>query len=179
MILYLVRHTRVAIPKDLFYGQTDVPLADTFEEESEIVKNDLKDIYADAVFSSPLKRCRKLAEKIVDANNIIFDDRLKELNFGDWEMKSWNELKGTNIDNWYNNFVSIKCPNGESFEDLRNRALDFYNDLQKTNYSNVLIFTHSGFIRASISILKKINLQDTFKSVIDYGSVMKFDSDKL
>ena len=176
MQIYLVRHTRVAVKQDLFYGQTDVPLADTFEEEVVTVKMNLEGIVEDAVFSSPLTRCRKLAEKVTDASNIIFNDRLKEINFGDWEMKSWNELKGTTIDNWYKNFVSVKCPNGESFEDLRNRVLDFYNDLQKTNYSKVLIFTHSGFIRASISIFENIDLKDTFKINIDYGSITKFNT---
>lgn len=33
MKLYLVRHTRVDVPSGICYGQTDVPLADSFETE--------------------------------------------------------------------------------------------------------------------------------------------------
>ena len=34
MVVYLIRHTSVDVPQGVCYGQTDVPLNPTFEEEA-------------------------------------------------------------------------------------------------------------------------------------------------
>ena len=41
MEIYLVRHTSVDIPAGYAYGQTDVPLRPSFEDEAEAVKKNL------------------------------------------------------------------------------------------------------------------------------------------
>lgn len=84
MEIYLIRHTTPDIEKGICYGQSDIPLKDTFPSE---VKNILKSIpkHFDKVYSSPLQRCTQLANYI-DQNNTI-DNRLMELNFGSWELK--------------------------------------------------------------------------------------------
>ena len=61
MKLYLIRHTSVDVPQGTCYGQSNVPLKSSFEDEAEIVKKNLDGIAFDAVYSSPLSRCRKLA----------------------------------------------------------------------------------------------------------------------
>lgn len=38
MEIYLVRHTSVDVPAGYAYGQTDVPLRSSFEDEAEVVK---------------------------------------------------------------------------------------------------------------------------------------------
>lgn len=60
MKIYLVRHTAVDIPGVMCYGQTDVPLKETFEEEAQIVKTEVDKLSPDIVYSSPLSRCTKL-----------------------------------------------------------------------------------------------------------------------
>src|SRR5690606_37382738 len=89
MEIYVVRHTKVAVNKGICYGQTDVALADSFQEELAVLKNHLPNDF-DQLFSSPLSRCKTLAEPF--SSEIIFDDRLKEMHFGDWEMKTWNDI---------------------------------------------------------------------------------------
>ena len=63
----------------------------TFEEEAEEVKKGLSDHTFDKVWTSPLTRCVRLANYcgFPEAER---EDRIKEVNFGEWEMKSWNEL---------------------------------------------------------------------------------------
>lgn len=91
MEIYLIRHTSVDVPAGYAYGQTDVPLKPTFEEEAEEVKKGLSDHTFDKVWTSPLTRCVRLANYcgFPEAER---EDRIKEVNFGEWEMKSWNEL---------------------------------------------------------------------------------------
>ena len=56
MEIYLVRHTSVDIPAGYAYGQTDVPLRPSFEDEAEAVKKNLSGHTFDKVWSSPLTR---------------------------------------------------------------------------------------------------------------------------
>ncbi len=128
MKLYFIRHTSVKISKSVCYGQTNVPLNDTFEQEAEIVKNNLAGIHFDAVLSSPLSRCRKLA-KYCGYENPKLHDRLKEINFGDWEMQEWDKIEG--IDKWFDNWLETPAKNGESFRDMYSRFVSFMDDLKK------------------------------------------------
>ena len=86
MEIYLIRHTSVDVPAGYAYGQTDVPLKPTFEEEAEEVKKGLSDHTFDKVWTSPLTRCVRLANYcgFPEAER---EDRIKEVNFGECEMK--------------------------------------------------------------------------------------------
>ncbi|MFA6924545.1 MAG: alpha-ribazole phosphatase [Bacteroidales bacterium] len=174
MQIYLIRHTKVDVPKDIFYGQTDVPLFETFDDEVKEISIKLKGIIPDAVYSSPLSRCRLLAEKITDENIIKYDNRLMELNFGDWEMKSWNQINKIDSKNWYDDFINTSCPNGESYCDLYNRIHLFYNEISKIDCKNIFVFTHSGVIRAFMAIVNEIDLKESFREEIPYGCVISF-----
>ena len=85
MEIYLVRHTSVDIPAGYAYGQTDVPLRPSFEDEAEAVKKNLSGHTFDKVWSSPLTRCTRLAAYCgyPDAEK---EDRIKEISFGEWEI---------------------------------------------------------------------------------------------
>ena len=169
MKIYLLRHTLVDVPSGICYGQTDVLLADTFENELAIIKNTLSNVTFEKVYSSPLTRCMRLAKKF--SCNIISDARLMELNFGDWENKSWNEIfdceKGKR---WFSNYLEEVCPNGESSQMLQDRIQNFIDDLPKTN-GNILIVTHAGPIRIFRMILEGWSTKKAFDTPIAYGQV--------
>lgn len=177
MKLYLVRHTRVDIPAGICYGQADVAVADTFMEESVAVRKKLRGIYFDKVYSSPLLRCAHLAEELADdANNIIYDHRLKELNFGDWEGNSWNHIY-ENLPGgkeWFADYENLPCPNGESYAGLLHRVRQFIADLPETE-GNVLIITHAGVVRAFRIILENWPVKKAFDEPVGYGQVTVID----
>ena len=87
-----MRHTRPAVPKGVCYGITDLDLAPTFDDEAAAIVAALPP--ADRLVSSPLRRCRRLAERIGVARGLApaFDDRLRELDFGAWEGVPWNAI---------------------------------------------------------------------------------------
>ena len=171
MEIYLIRHTTPAINKGICYGQTDLELSVNFKAEAQVVLNKLpKDI--DAVYSSPLKRCLTLAQKIT--SEVMQEDRLKELNFGDWEMKKWDNIPLKEIQPWYDDFVNTPPLNGESYRQLADRAINFLKELQLKNYKRVAIVTHSGIIRAMLSNLNNIALEHSFEEFnISYGEVVE------
>ena len=171
MNLFLIRHTKVDVEPRVCYGQTNVDVAPTFAVEAQKVKNEIRDINFDKVYSSPLKRCQKLSEFLFN-DDIILDDRLMELNFGDWEMQEWDKITDSEYHKWMNDYIETPCLNGESFLDLHQRIGNFIEDLKKNNLENVAIVAHGGSIRSIILTITNKDLKDAFKTQVDYGEVI-------
>ena len=169
MKLYLVRHTRVDMPPNVCYGQTDVELAETYPQEADAVAEKLSDIRFEKAYSSPMSRCVKLAAQL--NNPFQIDDRLKELNFGDFENQSWNTIFELEAgEKWFADYLNEACPNGESYNDLLNRVRRFIEDLPETN-SNILVVTHAGVVRAFRVLLKNWSVKKAFEKPIAYGQI--------
>jgi len=170
MKIYLIRHTAVGIPPGICYGQTDVTLKETFEEEASIVKANLQDIEVNAVFSSPLSRCTRLAKYC--GFDPELDDRLKELNFGDWEGEEWDKI---DMSVWETDFVNPPVPNGESFMDMYSRIESFFEDLKQKDYHTVFVFAHGGVISCARVYFEKADIQETFDLMPQYGEIVEFE----
>ncbi len=172
MEIYLIRHTTPDIEKGICYGQSDLNLKGNYTEEFETVLNQIQTKKDFKVISSPLKRCALLAKHF--SNNIILDNRLKELNFGDWELKAWNDIPEKDINPWMTDFVNVAVPNGESYVQLASRVHAFFEDnIHSENNQNLIIVSHAGPIRVILSMLLKLQLKDSFSIKINYGDVFQ------
>lgn len=172
MQLYLIRHTKVTIEPGICYGQSDVALAETFRKETKIIQKQISGIKFDKIYSSPLSRCKKLSEHLF-GSGIKYDDRLMELNFGDWELQKWNELKNPTVDEWMNDFVNVACPNGESFNGMYQRIKSFLIEIKDQQSNNVAIISHGGTMRCILAYINNEELKDAFKREIEFGSIIK------
>lgn len=172
MDIYLIRHTAVAVERGICYGQTDVELASTAAADIEHTLNKLPAKF-DVVYASPLMRCKILALKI--SPSPIFDDRLKELHFGDWEMKWWEKMEADALAQFRADFVNTAAPNGESYTDMLLRCASFYKDRITESHSNIAIVTHGGVIKTLLCHLLDMPQAQTFERMIDYGSVTKLN----
>jgi alpha-ribazole phosphatase len=172
MKIYLIRHTETICEKGICYGQADVDILKPYEAIFSAIK---KQLPTDAlVYSSPLLRCKKMAEYIYA--DITFDKRLEEMNFGDWELKPWNDIPPTELSPWMNDFVSVKVPNGESFEELHQRVGEFYNEILQNFNTDIVLFCHAGSIRSFLSHFHKTELKDAFSLYnVSYGEVIILD----
>lgn len=171
MKIYLVRHTAVDVPKGMCYGQTDVPLQASFEEEAESIKATIDQLTPDIIYSSPLSRCAKLASAC-GFNNPILDERLMELNFGDWEGKEWNDI---DMSIWSTDWINPPAPNGESFMQMYERVTSFFEELKETNKKLSLIFTHGGVITCARVYFNKIDIKEAFRQTPKYGEIVEFE----
>jgi alpha-ribazole phosphatase len=179
MEIYLIRHTSPdpGFSKGICYGQSDIPLAETFHSETVKLLNHFPESFA-AVYSSPMGRCFTLAELIRSKQQVITDKRLLEMNFGDWETKKWDEIDQGLLNEWMKDFVNTSVPNGENFLGLNDRVSGFMNDLAKMNYEKVAIVTHAGVIRSVLCQVLEIPLRNAFKIPVDYGSISKITIDE-
>lgn len=175
MEIYLVRHTETICEKGICYGQSDVNIVEPFDE---IFNRIVSELPSEAIiFSSPLKRCSILAKHIqknIKAISYQEDDRLKEMNFGDWELKNWNEIPPEQLNPWMEDFVNIQVLNGESFVELHQRAGDFLAEQisQKTQHP-IIIVSHAGIIRSILCHQTSLPLKEAFQNKVDFGQVIK------
>lgn len=173
MNITFIRHTTPAISKGICYGQLDIDVEkNKFSKEAHFVRLKLGVGQFDAVYSSPLLRCVKLAEYLFKDSYSIHNE-LKEVDFGEWENKPWSKIRGSYARRWMNNYVYEKAPNGESFYDLSIRVSGFLEQLLEKDVEKVAIVTHAGVIRAALCFLDGTDLQASFSNYpLKYGEVV-------
>lgn len=163
MRLYIIRHGETPWNKlKKFQGQTDIELNEKGIELAKITGQGMKDIDFDLCFCSPLTRARQTASLILGDRNtqIIIDERIKEIGFGDWEgclATADGPIDPEYLKHFYVN--PLKCmrpPHGESFQDLLVRTKDFYTDLISNEaYSDktILISSHGAASRCLLQAI--------------------------
>jgi broad specificity phosphatase PhoE len=153
--LYLIRHGKSTWNQTgRIQGHTDVPLSDEGVQQAQALAKRLKHWKFDRVYSSDLQRAKQTAEAVCPKGNIIFDTRLREINLGHFEGRTWADMSDEERDVFSVQFAGPyhhKVPGGESNDDLRDRALAWLADLPKEG--RVVAFTHGGFI---VSMLHSI-----------------------
>ncbi len=174
MKVYIIRHTSVDVAKGVCYGQTDVPLRETFEDEAREVAAKIDGMKFDRVFCSPLTRCRRLAAYCGYADAQI-DKRLLEMNFGDWEMQRFDEITDPHLQAWYEDYYNLPATNGESFADQRRRLEDFLNELKGKDYQRVAIFAHGGIQLQAMLIKGMVTLDNAFAAQPPYGGIIEIE----
>ena len=178
MAVYLIRHTTPDTQKGICYGITDMEVAeDLFPEELERIRSKLNGFIPRTIYSSPLKRCKKLANSLWDHPEIVYDNRLKELNFGKWEMKKWEEIPVSEIENWAEDYVNRSAPEGESYIELYERVLELWKQTPKNE--DIAFVTHGGVIRAIVAHILGMPLDKTFLLNLPYGVVIRLDDSRF
>jgi alpha-ribazole phosphatase len=173
MELYLVRHTTPAIQPGICYGHAELDLHADADDEIAAVCDKLATVQPAGFYTSPLLRCRRLAEAL-PWGEAQQDARLKELHFGDWEMQRWDAIPREIFDYWALRFVEHAPPGGESFQVLYQRASEFFAAcVEKHAGQSVVAITHAGVIRALLAHALKLSLENVPGFHLDFGGVTK------
>jgi isoleucyl-tRNA synthetase len=124
-------------------------LTEEGEKEVSSRAKDLKEKKIDLIIASPFLRTKETAEITrkelgLPGNAVVFDDRLIELNPGDFDGQSWNAYHERVFDHGQNWFEK-KIGGGESFKDVRTRVGAFLYEIEsKYKDKNILLVTHGG-----------------------------------
>jgi len=174
MEIYLIRHTTPKVEKGICYGQADLDITETFLEEVEAIKPHLPS-EGIKVYSSPLQRCKKLADALFEGFDIDIRDDLMELNCGQWELLPWNDIPKEEIQPWMDDFVNVRVPQGESYVDLHNRVVNRFKDIVEKQESAVIV-AHGGVLRSILSHITSTPLKESFDAfTLHYGCVVKIN----
>ena len=180
--ILLIRHGETDYnKKKLYYGHLNPSLNETGIKQLENTKRKLEKMVKeiDVIFSSDLKRCRESLKLLEIAENIQrnFSENLRELNFGNIEGKTYDEIKKNfphYVDEMKNNWRYFQTEGGESLSDLERRVTKEVEKIKKI-YQNkkILIVAHAGVIQTLISHYLFGNLDGYWKFQLDNGSITK------
>ena len=144
MTIYLIRHGKTsANEKHLYCGSTDLPLSDAGKEELRSVHYDIKNV---RFLTSGMKRTNETLHILFGDVPYEVDSRFREVDFGIFEMQSFEQLKDTpDYQTWLtgDNDANI-TPNGESGVLMTERVLQAFSEIQEDS----CIITHGGVIAA-------------------------------
>lgn len=173
--ILLIRHTTPEVAKGTCYGQLNLDVSSSYEDEVLNIKHIIRSFNPDVVFTSPLLRCKKLAESLYLKHPIHIDTRIMEMNFGEWEGKIWDNIPKKEINDWAGNFMNISPPGGERFSDLLTRSNAFFNEIEKSNSQSIAVITHSGVIRSFLMRYLDIPSEKIFNLQLNYGCIIKLN----
>ncbi|MBP2000532.1 alpha-ribazole phosphatase [Paenibacillus shirakamiensis] len=182
---HLVRHGRTQWNVERRYlGHMDIPLLDGGHAGLESLREELASTKFPIVQCSDLQRCRMTLERVrPDLKNIAtFDERLREMDFGDWEGFTYEELKDIpRYRQWIDHPADHTPPQGESWTQLERRVLSVLEEIvtrlkiedapPEGEAFQVLIVTHGGVIRLLRTVLiPGAHFKD---AMVDNGSVLR------
>ncbi|MFZ3018870.1 MAG: alpha-ribazole phosphatase [Gallionella sp.] len=170
--LYLIRHTKPDITPGICYGQLDLDVAASFEDEANLILRCLPQL--ELVVASPLLRAHRLGEFIARAQGcpLHSDARLMEKHFGIWESKPWDDIPRHEIDAWAADVMNYAPPDGESAQQLMRRVQKFMRDLAQLPQQHIALVAHGGSLRALLALLADMPLADTLDWTMEYGAVV-------
>ncbi len=134
LTLVLTRHglTDRSEPEQHLGQRIDISLNDAGRTQAERLARRLSAVRFDRVITSPLFRARETAEILAHGTPIEADPRLREMDYGAWEGRTYAEIDETDGDyrrEWVLAPDRLACPGGESGNDVAARARAFLEDL--------------------------------------------------
>ncbi len=155
MIVHLLRHgMTIANEKRLYYGSTDLPLSEKGVTELERLKSTITLPIADCHITSGLRRAKESLRILFDKTPQKTIEELNEYDFGDFEMKSHDELKDEPAYlHWIAGNDDTPCPNGESKNRFAKRVMQGFEVIKKTQAENIVVVCHGGVIGTLIEHL--------------------------
>jgi alpha-ribazole phosphatase len=174
--LILVRHCEPQEDaRGLCYGRLDIGLSDAGREHAQRLAEALARHEWDAVYSSPRLRARETAVAV--DRDVVIDDDLREIDFGDLEGRSYDEIAATDPElyrAWMEQPTTVHFPGGESFAELKVRAFEALDRIRAAHGAAVVI-THGGVLRAGLAAWLGMPDEAIFRLDQRYGGVTIVD----
>lgn len=157
--LLLIRHAAVdEADRSLLVGASDLPASPRGLLDLERLAGVLAAFQPEAWFCSPLLRARQSAARLGELTgapgSVLVDERLREIDFGRWEMRSFAEIAATDqelIAAW-SEYAHFTFPGGEAVSGFCDRVAGVLADLRASGQREVAVVTHGGVIRTLICL---------------------------
>ncbi|MEW6358127.1 MAG: histidine phosphatase family protein [Planctomycetota bacterium] len=186
MKFYFVRHSETPCLEDgRFQGQSDQPgfndLSEAGRRTAERIADILEHIAIERIYCSPLRRTRETARIIGERKGLdpIPDDRLIEVNYGDWEGKRNEEAyKTPEAEMRQKDKFRFRHPGGESYAELYKRVALFLHEMKNNeNQTPALIVGHAGTIRSALIYFGAWTVPHAMSTKPDHDVVYEFDTE--
>jgi alpha-ribazole phosphatase len=176
--LLLIRH---AEPEDdargRCYGRLDVALSPAGVARAERLAERLQDVDLEQVYVSPRRRALQTAAAL--GGSAIVDDRLRELDFGELEGRTYDEIereRPTFFRRWMETPTRVRFPGGESYADLRDRVGAAVDDVVAAHPGRIVaLVSHGGVIRGALAAVLRLPDERAFAVDVGYGRISIVD----
>ena len=182
-IIYLTRHGQTLwnIEKRL-QGRGNSPLTEDGIERAKELRDRIKGMNIDVIYSSPIERALNTANIIKGDKNIevITDDGLMEMCFGDYEGRRTDEVMKENP-SWDIGLIMkgntiLSAPNGENLAEVRDRVSKTMDRIIEENRGKtILIVAHGITLKALMYYFKDDEVND---EVMGQATLTKINIDE-
>jgi alpha-ribazole phosphatase len=154
--LVLLRHAEPADDaRGRCYGRLDIGLSPAGHAQADALAAALAGLDLDAVYTSPRTRAVDTVRPLAAARGLtpILHEGLREIDFGEFEGRRYEEIEASHPDlyrAWMDAPTTVRFPGGESYDDLRVRAVRAFEEI-RSQVGSALVVTHGGVIRAGLA----------------------------
>lgn len=180
--LLFIRHAQTALA-GTFCGRTDPRLDATglaqLPSLLERVRAQPSGGALDAIYTSDLQRAQETAGFLASPANMTVISRpaLREIDFGDWEALTWNEIEErdrTYANRWITEFPDLPAPNGETISHFKHRVLTEIAFLRiAANGRHIAVVTHAGVLRVLLEELGHFSPHHAWERTRDYTGTIR------
>jgi alpha-ribazole phosphatase len=154
-MIALVRHPQPDIAPGLCYGRLDIGLTAAGHAAIGTIGAQLADHPASMIWTSPALRCRIVAAALGAARAVVphVEPRLRELDFGAWEGRAWDDVPRPLLDDWAADPLGFAPPGGETGAALIARVRAVHAALL-AQATSCIVIAHGGPLKLLASLLR-------------------------
>ncbi|MBO6816081.1 MAG: histidine phosphatase family protein [Rhizobiaceae bacterium] len=167
--MIFLRHPTPDVETGMCYGRTDLDIAEIghgqIERAMELTPRVTR------ILASPAIRCRQLATRLAerDGLEVQFDERLWEMNMGEFEGMMWADIDRRKSEVWFADPMNHPTPGGESFADVQTRVLKAL----EAAHMETAIVCHAGVIRATQMAWEGKSFREVFDQMPPYAEPIR------
>jgi broad specificity phosphatase PhoE len=172
-VIAFVRHGQTDLNRGgRLQGRLDTSLSPLGREQAAALGRGFASLPVARVVSSPLQRARDTAAAIADAHArpVEVDDRLIELDYGEWDGLPLAEVARADWAAWRAD-PGFAPPGGERLTDVSGRVADFCADVLSDDL--VVAVSHVSPIKAAVCAALAVDERTTWRMHLDVASVTR------
>jgi broad specificity phosphatase PhoE len=172
-VIAFVRHGETPPNRDgLLLGRSDAALTARGRTQAELLARNLAGLGVAHVVSSPLRRACDTAAPIASACGVAIevDDRLVEIDYGDWEGQPLAALDREVVHRWRGD-AGFGPPGGESLDVVAGRMASFCDEWLDDRV--VVAVSHVSPIKAAVTWTLDVSPKLAWRMRLDVASVTR------
>jgi probable phosphoglycerate mutase len=175
-VILFVRHGETAVNvRGAALGRADPPLTERGEAQAVALGAALRAAGVERIRSSPLQRAVQTATAIADVvgRPVEIDDRLVELDYGEWDEKHWSELPADAVARWRDD-PTFAPPGGESLGAVSARVASFCEELAEG--PTTIAVSHVSPIKAAVTWALGVSDDRAWRMFLGLASITRVTS---
>jgi broad specificity phosphatase PhoE len=172
-VIHFVRHGQTAHNRDgRLQGRVDLALSELGLQQADRVASRFAGATIASVVSSPLQRARNTAAAIaaVVGCDVEVDDRLLELDYGEWDGRPLAEIRPERWAAWVAD-PNFAPPGGESLVSVTARVESFCRDHAEADAVRTIAVSHVSPIKAAVAWALGVDERVTFRMQLGLASI--------